>query len=154
MAATSRGNVSQSVSVGHELTGAQLTEAFEWLAGVKMPTIADEWRELLQRYLGSLEFGDLELHAQRVRVLIRDVRLAGSTMARIAFEAENVSSTMTSLEPTLRLTGYDVPDRKKVSYQFTVPGNARQLSPHTPAQFVVGTTPLAGNPNRRRQGLD
>jgi hypothetical protein len=90
----------------------------------------------------------IDKYRSRVRVLVRNVRLADSSMARIAFEAENVSSTVTSIEPTLRLTGYDVPNKKKVSYEFTVSRNARQLSPHVPVQFVVGAAPLANNPGR------
>ena len=89
----------------------------------------------------------IDKYRSRVRVLIRNVRLAGSSMASIGFEAENISSTVTSLEPTLRLTGYTVPDRTKVLYQFTVQGNARQLPPHVAVQFAVSTAPLANNPN-------
>jgi len=66
--------------------------------------------------------------------------MTGSEVLGIAFEAENISSSLTSFEPTLVLTGYDT-KRKKVSYAFTAIDEDRQLPPLVTKQVV--SNPIA-----------
>src|ERR1022692_4393469 len=79
----------------------------------------------------------------RVRIRIRDVRMIGSEVLGIAFEAENISSNLTSFEPRLLLTGYDT-KRMKVSYTFTAFDDDRQLTPLVAKQIVT-------NPNAKEK---
>jgi hypothetical protein len=78
----------------------------------------------------------IDKYRSRVRVLIRHVRLSGTEQLGIAFEAENVSSTLTSFEPTLKLTGYEGRWRR-VSYIFTANSDDRRLTPHVATQIVA-----------------
>jgi hypothetical protein len=73
----------------------------------------------------------IDKYQSRVQIRIRNVRLTGSSDLGIAFEAENVSSVLTSYERILHLTGYhsDRAGRKKLSYKFTVQNAERQLTP-------------------------
>lgn len=73
----------------------------------------------------------------RIRIKVRKLGLPpGNTSIRgITFEAENVSSTITSFEPKFRLTGYS-PERKRQTYTFTIDGNDRQLPSHVSKQIL------------------
>ena len=75
----------------------------------------------------------------RNRICIKIRKLGfprGDTSIRgITFEAENVSSTLTSFEPKFTLTGYS-PERRKQTYTFTIDGADRQLPSHVSKQFV------------------
>jgi hypothetical protein len=81
----------------------------------------------------------IDKYRNRVRIRIRKLNLASgdTSVRRIAFEAENVSSVLTSLEPMFLLTGYS-PERKKQTYQFTIEGNERQLPAYVLRQVVAG----------------
>lgn len=81
----------------------------------------------------------IDKYRNRVRIRIRKLKLADTSGRRIAFEAENVSSLLTSLEPTFLLTGYS-PEKKKQTYRFTIEGNGheRQLPAHVLRQVVAG----------------
>lgn len=81
----------------------------------------------------------VDKYRSRVRVRIRNVRLGSSNMLIIAFGAENISSIMTSYEPTLHLTGYhsEPAKRTKYSYQFTAEMTDRQLTPHVEKLVVA-----------------
>jgi len=79
----------------------------------------------------------IDKYRNRIRIKVRKLGLPpGDTSIRgIAFEAENVSSTLTSFEPKFILTGY-LPERKKQTYIFTIDGNDRQLPSHVSKQFT------------------
>ena len=63
----------------------------------------------------------IDKYRNRIRIKVRKLNLpAGDTsVRRIAFECENVSGILTSLEPTFILTGY-TPERGRQTYTFTV----------------------------------
>jgi len=73
----------------------------------------------------------------RVRITIRQFTLAvvGPAARTVTFEIENVSSTLTSLEPIFVMTGF-TPERAKQTYTFMLNGNDRQLPPHVSKQIV------------------
>jgi hypothetical protein len=73
----------------------------------------------------------------RIRIKVRelDLTLFDTTIRKITFEAENVSSILTSFEPYFTLTGYS-PERKKQTYTFTIEGNDRQLPSHVSRHFT------------------
>jgi len=66
----------------------------------------------------------------RIRIKIRQLGLpVGDTSAReITFEAENISSALTSFEPKFTLVGY-TPKGERLAYSFTFDGADRQLPP-------------------------
>ena len=80
----------------------------------------------------------IDKYRNRIRITIRNLNLptGDTSLRRIKFEAENVSGTLTSLEPTFLLTGY-TPERKKQVYSFTIEGTDRQLPAHVPKQVVA-----------------
>lgn len=74
----------------------------------------------------------------RIRVKVRQFGFPlGDTSTRgIIFEAENVSSTVTSFESQFTLTGYS-PERKNQTYTFTFDIHSdRQLPSHVSKHFV------------------
>lgn len=73
----------------------------------------------------------------RIRIKVRKLDLTplDTTIRKITFEAENVSSTLTSFEPHFTMTGYS-PERKKQKYTFAFAGNDRQLPPHVSRLFT------------------
>ena len=79
----------------------------------------------------------IDKYRNRIRIKVRRFELpARDTSVRgIAFECENISGSLTSLEPTFTLTGY-TPERGRQTYTFTIDGNDRQLPPHVPKQVL------------------
>ena len=73
----------------------------------------------------------------RIHIKVRKLGLPmGDTSVRaITFEAENVSSTLTSFEPKFMLIGYS-PERKRQTYTFTIDGDDRQLPSHGSKKFI------------------
>jgi hypothetical protein len=73
----------------------------------------------------------------RIRIKIRRLGLPhrDTSLRGITFEAENVSSTLTSFEPEFTLVGYS-PERKKLTYTFRFDGTDRQLPSHVSKQFL------------------
>jgi len=79
----------------------------------------------------------IDKYRNRIRIKVRSLNLpTGDTSLRaITFEAENISASLTSLEPTLTLTGYAL-KRGKQTYTFRIQGDDRQLPPHVTKQVV------------------
>lgn len=73
----------------------------------------------------------------RIRIKIRRLgpQLGDISLLEIRFEAENVSSTLTSFEPEFTLVGHS-PERKKQIYIFKFDGADRQLPSHVSKQFL------------------
>jgi hypothetical protein len=59
-----------------------------------------------------------------------------STPARLEFEAMNLGNEPTSLEPTIRLTGY-TPKRRRRTFEFSIKSLDRQLPAHAPKHFAA-----------------
>lgn len=81
----------------------------------------------------------VDKYRNRIRIKVRAIRLPrGDTSTRgITFEAENISSVLTSFEPEFSLTGYS-PERVKQTYTFMIDGTDRQLPPHV-LKTILGT---------------
>jgi hypothetical protein len=73
----------------------------------------------------------------RIRIKVRKLGFppGDASSSGITFEAENVSSTLTSFEPKFTLIGYS-PERQKQTYIFTIEGHDRQLTSHVSKQIV------------------
>lgn len=73
----------------------------------------------------------------RIRIKIRKLGfpLGDTSIRGITFEAENISSVLTSFEPEFLLVGYS-PERKKQTYTFRFDGSDRQLPSHVSKQFL------------------
>lgn len=71
----------------------------------------------------------------RIRVKVRRLSLPpySTSPCGITFEAENVSSNLTSFEPNFTMTGYSS-ERKKQTYTFRITDD-RQLPSHLPKGF-------------------
>lgn len=80
----------------------------------------------------------VDKYLNRIQVKVRNLGLAplDQNVRGIAFEAENIRSTMTSFEPEFTLTGY-TSNRKKQVYKFRFDGDDRQLSPHEAKKFIA-----------------
>lgn len=76
-------------------------------------------------------------YRDRTQVRIRKLRLAqgDTTTRKISFEAENIGTSVTSLEPSLSLTAYS-PERRRQRYCFVIDEKDRQLPVHVTKQFT------------------
>lgn len=77
-------------------------------------------------------------YRDRTQVRIRKLRLAqgDTTTRKISFEAENIGTSVTSLEPSLSLTAYS-PERRRQRYCFVINEKDRQLPVLVSKQFIA-----------------
>ena len=73
----------------------------------------------------------------RIRIKVRQLGYSqvDTGIYGFSFEAENVSSVLTSFEPEFTLVGYS-PERKKLNFTFRFEATDRQLPPHLSKQFL------------------
>lgn len=79
----------------------------------------------------------IDKYRNRISIKIRRLNfpLDNTSLRGITFEAENVSSVLTSFEPEFTLVGYS-PERRKQIYTFRFDGTDRQLPSHVSKQFL------------------
>lgn len=111
-------------------------------------TLINDITQLLQQYDAILKVAGViaapggiwfwvDKYRSRIRVNVRNFSFASSitSASGLTFEAENISSILTSLEPIFFVTSYTLKREKRV-YKFKVEGDDRQLLPHLPKKFV------------------
>ena len=81
----------------------------------------------------------IDKFANRIRIKIRKLGFVSGdrTLRGIEFQAENISSSLTSVEPKFELKGYST-ERSKQVFTFVIDAKQdRQLPPHVPKTFTA-----------------